>query len=371
MTASERKRINKREARMSRGELCFCAFGILTLILCFFFSSVAVESMSRGMRLCVSVIIPSLFPFMVLSDILVVSGGAELISRQLQKPCRFLFGIEGEGVVALVLGVLCGFPMGTRSALSLYSSGKLSKRKTEHLLCFCNGPSAAFLINAVGTTLFLSRRFGYLLYFSSVLAALCTGLVLRGYFSRGGVDEWAREDEIFEDDKGGVAQRIVGAITGSAESMISICAFVLFFSALTGVLNALLVQIGAGEVAGALLLGFFEMTGGVSAASLIPLPYSAVFVAAIVGWSGLSVHFQMIALCKQHRVSLIPYFAAKLISAALCAGLVALGIVICGGSAELFTPQDQLTIAAPVTQPEYLLSVAVIAIGLMKKRAKK
>jgi sporulation integral membrane protein YlbJ len=312
---------------MTRGEIIFCALSILALFLTFGFADTAIGAMSEGMKLCVSVVVPSLFPFMVFSDILVSSGGARLIAMPFSRLAKRLFGVSKEGSVALVLGVLCGFPMGTRAALSLYREGKISRGETEHLICFCNGPSAAFLINAVGLSLFGSRDFGILLYCSQIISSLAVGVLARSYFKKRS-DAPALILSCAEERSAsrGVLSSIVRAVTGAAEGVVSICAFVIFFSALTGVLRELLSYFGIGEIAGAALLGFFEMTGGVSAASALALPLSCLFAAAIVGWSGLSVHFQFISLCKDYEFSKKPYFVAKIARSALDVAIVCVGM---------------------------------------------
>jgi sporulation integral membrane protein YlbJ len=305
---------------MTRGELAFCIMSILALLLSFCFADTAIGAMSEGMKLCVSVVVPSLFPFMVFSDILVSSGGARLIAMPFSRLAGKLFGLSREGSVPLVLGILCGFPMGTRAALSLYSEGKISRGETEHLLCFCNGPSAAFLINAVGLSLFGSRDFGILLYCSQMLSSLVVGMLLQRHFKKkSGAPTLILSCAEEVKAKRGVLSSIVGAVTGASEGMVSICAFVIFFSALTGVLREILSSFGVSEAAEAALLGFFEMTGGVSAVSTLSLPLSCLLAAAIVGWSGLSIHCQLLTLGDGRGLSYRFYFRSKLAQALLCA----------------------------------------------------
>ena len=366
-----RKRGGTLSIGMTRGELAFCIMSILALLLSFCFADTAIGAMSEGMKLCVGVVVPSLFPFMVFSDILVSSGGARLIAMPFSIPIKRLFGIGKEGSVALVLGMLCGFPVGTRAALSLYSEGKISRGETEHLLCFCNGPSAAFLINAVGLSLFGSRDFGILLYCSQMLSSLVVGLAARRYFKNKSSDialslSFAQEGG----RERGILPTITRAVTGASEGMVSICAFVIFFSALTGVLSEFLSRFGASEAASAALLGFFEMTGGVSAASALSLPLSCLLAAAIVGWSGLSVHFQMIGLCGERRMSLAPYFASKLATAALNVLLVAIGMSLLEEKIAFATPSAPPVFLTPTVTPVHLLSVTVLALGVRKKKVR-
>ena len=365
----KRKTDELRATGMTRGEIIFCVLSILALLLTFGFADTAIGAMSEGMKLCVSVVVPSLFPFMVFSDILVSSGGARLIAMPFSRLAKWMFGVSREGSVALVLGVLCGFPMGTRAALSLYREGKISRSETEHLLCFCNGPSAAFLINAVGLSLFGSRDFGILLYSSQIISSLTVGMLARSYFKKRS-DAPALILSCTEERSArrGVLSSIVRAVTGAAEGVVSICAFVIFFSALTGVLRELLSYFDIGEIAGAALLGFFEMTGGVSAASALALPLSCLFAAAIVGWSGLSVHFQMIGLCEENRIALAPYFFSKLAIAALNVILVAIGMRLLGDRIAFATPSAPPVFLEPTVLPLHLFSVVVLALGVRRRK---
>ena len=371
-TAKKRKSGVGRGESLSKGELLFCVMSVISLVLSFLFADTAIKAMENGMRLCVGVVIPSLFFFSVLSDMLVSSGGASLLARPLRAVCKKLFGIGGRASEAILLGAICGFPIGTRCALSLYSRGELSRSETEHLLCFCNGPSTAFLINAVGISLFSSRRFGLLLCAAQMLSAVAVGVCMRVYFRNGNSVEMPDFVPPVSEarPKRRMTERAVRAVTDAAESMLVICSFVIFFSALTGVVRALLEKAGLGERASVLLLGIFEMTGGVSGAALLPLPLSAVFVAALVGWSGFSVHFQMIALCKDKELSFAPYFFAKLLGSVFCAFFVALGLYIFRDFLALSPPSASSFALSPEIYPQHLLSIAVLAIGAlrMKKR---
>ena len=353
---------------LSVGAIAFALMSALSLFLILFHSEKAIDAMKASMALCVKNTIPSLFPFMVVSELVVRSGAGAWLGRLFAPLFRRIFGVCEAGSTVILLGMLCGFPVGTRAALSLYSEGKISRGETEHLLCFCNGPSAAFLINAVGLSLFGSRDFGILLYCSQMLSSLVVGLAARSYFKNKSSD--IALSLSFAEERGrerGILPTITRAVTGASEGVVSICAFVIFFSALTGVLSEFLSRFGASEVASAALLGFFEMTGGVSAASALSLPLSCLLAAAIVGWSGLSVHFQMIGLCGERRMALAPYFASKLATAALNVLLVAIGMSLLGEKIAFATPSAPPVFLTPTVTPVHLLSVAVLALGVRKK----
>ena len=313
----------KKSTVLTRGQLLFCVMSIAALALTFIYSDVAISSMASGMKLCVTTVIPALFPFMVFSELFVSSGGARFVGKLVGYPFCKLFGISREGSSAVILGFLCGFPIGAKSASSLYEGGRISREELEHICSFCNNPSSAFLISAVGASLFGSQFFGILLYLSHILSSLTVGVLGRPYFySRKNVRycKKAQECEI----KHSIFGDTVKAITSSAQNMLFICAFVVFFSALTGYIRLSFSLLQLPEALRALAIGFFEMTGGAAEVASLPEEWAIPAVAAITGWAGLSVHFQFIGICSEHKLSFAPYFICKVANALLNAVYISL-----------------------------------------------
>ncbi len=364
---TENKKSTLNPTRPSAGQILFCVMSVAVLLLTFRHSELAISSMSGGMRLCVSTVIPALFPFMVLSELLVSSGAAKLVARIFGGVFEGLFGIRREGCIAFLLGIVCGFPIGTKSAVSLYENGKISRSELEHLLTFCNGPSSAFLISAVGVSLFSSREFGVMLYCAEIISATVIGAVGRVFFShkkRDDEETLARGVRSQEESAG--LQSVVSAVTSSASSMLYVCSFVVFFSSVTGILSAYADAAGLPRAIKTALIGFFEITGGVAAASSLPTYSACLCTAAIVGWSGLSVHFQLVSLCSDHKIAYRPYFLAKLIRGALDLILIAAGLAIFGDRIDFTGEFAPSFLSAPSLQPVHIITLTVFGIAAVK-----
>ena len=315
----------KKIPEISRGNAVFCLMSLFFLAVTLLYPKIAISSMTRGMELCVKTLIPSLFPFMVVSELLVSSGMISIIGGALNRPSHALFGISGSGSCAVLIGMLCGFPIGTKTALSLYEEGRISKAELERLLMLCNIPSSAFLINAVGISLFDSKSVGLLLYFCNVTSAILTGVISKPFFQ---LEETVCRVRFSAPKKSAVA-RFTSSITGSAVNMLYICAFVVFFSTLVGTLEVMLASFSLPDTFTPMWFGFFEMTQGVTEASLCSSRQMGILsAAAVTGWSGLSVHFQLMSLCQNHSVSFRPYFISKLLSAVLNFLTVTLALLI-------------------------------------------
>lgn len=298
------------------------ALGLLSFVTLFFiikFPDVAIEYMQRGLGLTVSVVIPSLFPFMVVSELIVLSGVTSYFAKYLSKLSYRLFGVSGEGAVAFILGVFCGFPIGTRAAVSLYKRGKISFDELQRLVCFSNNPSSAFVISAVGVTLFGCRKFGIVLYFITILTSIMIGvgqnILCRPNKHSQCLMSVANEES--EETGRGIAV-FSGAVNGAALSMLSVSAFVVFFSTFTGTLGEAISYMGIDDSFCALLFSLFELTSGAASAACVrPLALALLITAFAVGWSGLSVHFQVISICEGVGLSLGRYFLSKLLQGIL------------------------------------------------------
>ena len=299
------------------GQAGFWLMSTFCFILVLRNSDAAVEYMGRGLTLCAKTVIPSLFPFMVISELLVSSGAGEAFGRLLAGIMRKIFGISGAGASALFLGSMCGFPVGARTAVSLYDRGVISKSECQHLFTFTCNPSSAFLITAVGVSLYDSRALGVTLYCVVLGCGLVTGFLSK-FFLR---DHHASaEHPHFPSGLHPVGvDSFTGAVSSSATGMLTVCAYVIFFSALTGALGSAVSELGFSEGLGyTLLCGFLEMTGGISQASILSGDWRLILTAAFAGWSGISVHCQVMTLCGGRGLSFKPYFLAKAFQGLLC-----------------------------------------------------
>lgn len=301
--------------------------GTLCALAALIFSSPQVLAGARdALSLCASLILPSLFPFFVLSILLGKLGLPQRLGRRLAPLAAKLFGVSGAGVSALLMGLTGGYPLGAASVADMVESGLIDTDEAGRLLGFCNNSGPAFLIGAVGAGVFASPAAGLLLYVSHALAALLTGLLLRGS-GRG------KHNSVYIVNDISFYVAFPVAVREAVSATLSVCGFVVCFSVLLGMLDARgLLTLSAARAAAltgletqaarALLAGFFELGGGVGALRGLPLtPGHLALAAALVGWGGLSVHCQTAAALCDCDVSLRRHALGRLLSALLSAAI--------------------------------------------------
>ena len=279
--------------------LLLAAFAAALLL----FPSEAAEAARQSVQLCLQTVLPALFPFFVLSSLLVACGGAQVFGRALEPFMRPLFHLSGAGAAALALGLVGGYPVGARTAAELYRGGCLSRAEAERLLAFCSNAGPGFILGICGGAVLQSARAGAYLYLVHVASALLTGVALRGKrMPDGGGTLRAGAP------RQGLLRAFPTAVRDSFASVWSVCGFVVIFAVVLRFVTLLL----PGH---ALAVGFVELTNGVLALS--PGRKGFLLCALFLGWGGLSVHAQTLSVLEGSGLSARRYFLGKLTQAAL------------------------------------------------------
>ena len=314
---SDKRGVSKKKMPVSGLFLLSGTLGVSLILLVN--TDIAIGCMRHGLDVCARTVIPSLFPFMVLSGLLVELGAAEVMSPVFSAPMRFFFGISGAGCASPVMGALCGFPVGALTAIRLYEKKTIGKEELERLFVISGNPSSAFLISAVGTSLWSCPRFGVILYVTHLISAFAIGAFLQLVCPlRPHVEKSKKKESRLP--RISFRASLTRTVTDAAGSMLTVCAFVLFFAAVCGAMTGILEKFGVSQTVKSLIYGFFEMSGAVcEAAKITPQRTGLVVTALICGWSGLSVHFQVMSLCKDSSVSFMPYICGKALQGVLSA----------------------------------------------------
>ena len=291
-----------------RAAACLALGGVLVLFLAEagFVRAAAAEALS----LCARSVIPALFPFLVVSSLLLSLGLGELLSPMLAGLMEPLFRVDGVGSSALLLGLVGGYPIGAKTAADLYRGGRLSRPEAERLLAFCNNSNPVFLISVLGEGVFGSVRAGVWLWLIHLLSALLTGLLFRNH--GGPARRQAGGTAAFQAVS--LSAAFVAAVRESLSGMLSVCAFVTFFYVLARPLASL------GGWLGPVLVGLTELF------SLTPLlrpdRFGFILASAMAGWGGLSVLCQTAAVLEGSGLRLQSCAAGKAVQG-LLAGLLA------------------------------------------------
>ena len=371
---------------MGRGRSMAEGLGLAALGgLLFAFPTESLQAAREGVALCLETLVPSLFPFFVLSSLLISTGLAGACARPLSRWMRPLFGVGGAGAAALVLGLVGGYPAGARAVAQLVERGECSRKEAGRLSRFCNNCGPAFLLGAVGVGVFGSQQAGMLLLLANLTAALLVGfLSARG--QRAG-KEAAVSAAVPPPACSSLGSEFPGCVQSAFSSTLGVCAYVILFSVLTaladcsGLLPALATAAAhclPGENVSILFrgacIGFLEIsTGTATLREAAAAPAALPLAAFLLGWGGLSVHCQAYPFWRAAGVRPGPYLRAKFLQGILAAGITALTAGALPLTIPAMAPLPAPTSPTPVSwEAIILLALAGICWWILRqKRAGK
>lgn len=303
-------------------------------------------SVTEGLRLSVSVLIPSLFPFFICVNLTSALGLTGVLARVFAPVMRRMFHVSGAGCTAVLCGAAGGYPSGAQCVAALYREGQLSRAEAEYLLLFCNNAGPAFLFGAVGTVLGIGMTGCLLLWGIHLLSALVIGLVNR--------PKEAPNAALPPVQRANASGAVVEAVRSAGQAVLQITMFVAAFSVLARLLTMAAAHILPDGVC-TVLTGMLELSGGIAALANLPitLRWKLALASFFLGFGGLCVCMQTQAVLAPAGLSgcgmllaklaqgllaaLITFFLAPLLpetvtaSAGTLPGAFAAGLLACGG----------------------------------------
>lgn len=288
------------------------------------FPEIAQNTVKESASFCIRTLIPSLFPMLIASEILVAIGFSG--NKYLEAFFEHISGISAKGLSAFILGVLCGVPVGSKTAVSIHKSGKLSKNETEVLSAVSNNPGPGFVIAGIGVSLFGDLRFGVVLYISEILSALIALRISKSLFFN---NKTLPQNRILithvPKSFSSTGTVLTKSVSSATQTMLTICGFVLFFDLILSSLSTLLFAFPFKATVMSILSVLLEITSGATSlatlnhsGSNISMAFSRIFAFTLVGWGGLSSHMQAGVFLLDNGIGMKKYYTLKILQALIC-----------------------------------------------------
>lgn len=285
-------------------QLFFIYFAMFILV---FFSKEFSDGIKNGIKVSFNLIIPSLFIFMIFSNIIMNSNLKNIIALPFRFLGKYIFKINNNYLTIVILSLLGGYPIGAKLISYEVKNNNMSVKTAEKMLCYCVNCGPAFLITGVGLNIFNNNKIGIMLFISQIISCIIVGF-LTNFFSR---EENIKQEKIIIKKGYSTSELIVNAVNDTIKAMVIVCGFIVAFSAFLPVIDIFMQSFN--QNTRLLLQGFFEVTTGCS--SLINISsHNAILLACIfTSFGGVCVHLQICAILKDTKIKLFKFFIFRII----------------------------------------------------------
>lgn len=302
----------------------------------------------HGIEIWWDVLFPALFPFLVISELMLGFGIVHFFGTLLDPLMRPLFRVPGSGGFVMAMGFAAGYPVGSRLTAQLREQELVTRTEGERLISFTTTSDPIFLIGAVSVGFFHQPEIALILMIAHYGGAVILGLIFR-FFGRSQSQSIAEQNQSKQQNssllvqafqamhhsrirnRDPIGQLLLTSVENALKLVLVIGGLVVFFSVLMEclhhlhllqllyfILNTLFEWLMIPEMlAVPFVNGLFEVTLGTKAAgelsSSVPLMLKCAAAAFVLSWGGLSVHAQIASLLNQTDMRMGPFIWARLI----------------------------------------------------------
>ena len=277
----------------------------------------ALLSAKDGMSLWLNVMIPTLLPFLILTGILLKTGNIPQLLEPLAPFWKHFFGISPAGAYVLILGFLCGYPMGAKLAHDLYINHQISQREGEYLLTFSCNASPAFIFSYLSQNILEGKIPPHSLLLILLSADFVCMLFFRFLVYHGNtvssVKPEYRKKETYQQDSTGVILDV--SIMSGFETITRLGGYILIFSLLFTVFYHYWPFCSQNKI---LLTSPIELTTGLHQIAQSAFSWKIKYITSmtLTAFGGFCVMFQTKSVLEE-KLSILPYIFAKCLNASL------------------------------------------------------
>ena len=272
----------------------------ICLVILILDTKTAIAGATNGIELCLRSIIPSLFPFCLLTKLICSS----LLGKRIPFVQRIvrLTGIPAGAESILLLGFIGGYPIGAQCIDDAYQAGTISGCDAARMLAFCNNVGPAFLFGIL-SVLFPCTLPLWGLYIIHILSAIIVGIIL----PEKSVDICTLQPK--------ASLTLPQALESSIKTMASVCSWIVVFR--------IILEFGErwffwtlDPVGQATIAGLLEMSNGcIALLNVQKLGLRYILCSLFLGFGGCCVGMQTAAVVRHVEFKL--YFPGKVLQALL------------------------------------------------------
>lgn len=198
---------------------------ILYLFLIIFFSQEMSVYILNSIKSCITIIIPSLYIFMIISDFIITSNIYAIFAKPFSFISRYVLKIPEQFFPIYIISNIGGYPVGAKLITDMLKNNKIDRITADNMMMYCYLSGPAFIFGIVGTNIFSDIKVGILIFTSIVLSNFIIAAII------GANHNIPERQKIVPEIRISIEELILSVYNGG-KSILKICAIIVFFSSI-------------------------------------------------------------------------------------------------------------------------------------------
>lgn len=285
---------------------------IIIIVTCFFMiefmlnRELVFDSVAFSLNIWVKNVAPSLFPFFVLTDILISYNFVKYLPKWFINFFSNLFNIKKEAVLVFFLSIISGFPSNAKNARKLYDMKILNKYEASHLLMFTHFSNPLFILGTVAIYFLNNKNLGIIILLAHYFSNFVVGIIFRNNnFNIKNVNSYIYNDNLY------FGEVFVTAIKSAIDTILLICGTLTCFLIVSSIIVNRFDLSVSNEI---IVKSILEITIGLKEISMCNISdlYLVMLASFILSFGGLSVHMQVKSQLVGTDISYKPFFVGRI-----------------------------------------------------------
>lgn len=299
-------------------------FTLTILFLMLLFPHGSLNAAREGINLWLFIVIPSLFPFFIINDILIALKIPESISKIFSPFAKLFFNTSGYGGYAFIMSIFSGYPSGAKITAQLIEQGKISTEEGQRIMTFSSTSGPLFIVGAVGSGMLKNAAAGYILFTAHILGSILNGILFRFLLGKVKINKSSLNSEGFGHKN--FSDILSRAISNSLVTCGYIGGYIILFSVIVElfskieffqILNTLLAKLALSEYSTSVIISMLkasmELSNGCQILSKagFNINLTLCLISFIISFSGFSIIGQVSSVISKTKINLKLYIISK------------------------------------------------------------
>jgi len=261
-------------------------------------------------------LLPTLFPFFIITDLLSNYGFVNYISKIFGKVMN-LFNVNEKSSYAFFMSIISGFPGNSKLIKELLDNKEINEQEATKLLTFTHFSNPLFIIGTIGTMFLNNKKLGILILIVHYFTNIIVGLLFKKIYKKE-INNVNNNQTII---KLPFIKILIKSINNSINTMLLIYGIIIVTSLLVNIIS---VNLNISPYIKSILTGLIEMTQGLKLISelTIPITLKVTIITFFLSFGGISIHMQIMGILSEYKINYFIYLIARIIHASISSLLI-------------------------------------------------